>query len=76
VIMGSNLITMPLLNIPTTLDDARRRVYDHVTPAGYELPISRITSALLDPRIVDSVKYRTLRGKMSNANVLRDDLWA
>ena len=74
--MGSNLITMPLLNIPTTLDDARRRVYDHVTPAGYELPISRITSALLDPRIVDSVKYRTLRGKMSNANVLRDDLWA
>ena len=70
------LITMPLLSIPTSIDDARRRVYDHVTPSGYQLPISRITSALLDPRIVNSVKYRTINGQMSNANVLRDDLWA
>ena len=74
--MGNNLITVPLLNVPTTLDDARRRVYDHVTPAGYELPISRITSALLDPRVVNSIKYRTRNGQITNANVFRDDLWA
>ena len=69
------------LNIPDVSSELKRRFYDHITPAGYEFPITRTVAAALNPGRVKTIEVnpQTRRGKTIYPGLitaLRDDLFA
>lgn len=72
----SKLVTVPIYSVPQTVDEVRRRLYDHITPAGYALPITRVVSALANPNRKNQISYSDDAGWLDKASTVRDDLWA
>lgn len=68
-------------SVEVTRNDIRRRLYDHLAPAGYQLPITRTISAVLNPVKKDIIEVapKSRRKKEIYPNLtpaVRDDIYA